>query len=151
MFFLQKCVLFDILFEKKPCLFNAWIPRVHMAQDIRDDDRLQHLRPRQGYAPVTTDEGLALARNIGACYFAECSASATPDRVAEVFSDILRCAFAAKHAHPASVSKRQARKLARRDEELRGAALGRGRGRGQKNRIHTVHLSNHFFQILCTL
>ena len=122
-----------------------------MAQDIRDDDRLQHLRPRQGYAPVTTDEGLALARNIGACYFAECSASATPDRVAEVFSDILRCAFAAKHAHPASVSKRQARKLARRDEELRGAALGRGRGRGQKNRIHTVHLSNHFFQILCTL
>jgi GTPase SAR1 family protein len=56
--------------------------------DLRDESDAEH---------VTTEEGLELARRIGACYFDECSAQCDEDTV-EIFVNCARLAlFARKH------------------------------------------------------
>ena len=77
--------------------FCAGLPilLVGCKKDLRNDPRTMEELKKTGQAPVSYEEGLAVAQKIGAYKYLECSAR-TQEGVKEVFEHATRAALLAK-------------------------------------------------------
>jgi GTPase SAR1 family protein len=63
---------------------------VGLKKDLREDKAMLKTLQSKGVNPITTEEGSALARQIKAITYVECSAK-TQDGVKEVFDHAIKC------------------------------------------------------------
>ncbi len=75
---------------------NTPVILVGTKSDLRDDQNIQTALGQRGLSMVQTEEGMNLARHIGAVAYHECSAL-TQQSLKQVFDDAIRIGLERKH------------------------------------------------------
>eukprot|EP01133_Synstelium_polycarpum_P019111 gene19111-22889_t len=103
----------------RPLSYPQWLKEINQSNsgtpiilvgtktDLRDDKKILATLQESNQEPISRDEGVALAKEIGAVQFFECS-SLTGNGVNEIFSAAIKAAFTKQSPASASSSKKVA-------------------------------------------